>query len=66
MIVGEGLFYGKKGFTLGRTLKDDCSDPANVCNLNYPSEYFIYRPDLVINAPYELWFSDIDWQEVIP
>lgn len=66
MIVGEGLFYGKKGFVLERTLKDDCSDPANVCNLYYPSEYFIFRPDLVINAPYELWFSDIDWQEVVP
>ena len=62
-LVAGGLFSAKGGFNLKRDLKDDCT---GICNANTPAELFIFRPDLVINAPYELWSSKIDWQEVVP
>lgn len=63
--IGGGTFYGKGGFSLGRDLKPNgCSGHA--CNAYTPSESFVFRPDLVVNAPYEMWSSKIDWQEVVP
>jgi hypothetical protein len=61
--VGAGLVYAKGGFNLGRDLKDDCT---GICNATTPSELFIFRPDLVINTPKELWYSKISWVEVAP
>jgi hypothetical protein len=61
--TGEGLFYGKTGVILARDLGDDCSE---MCNADTPAELFTFNPDLVINSPYELWTSKIDWQEVAP
>jgi len=55
--LGEGIFYAK-AFGLSRSLGNrDSFEPA---------EIFTFRPDLVINAPYELYFSVISWQEVAP
>lgn len=63
--IGGGTFYGKSGFNLGRDLKPNgCSGHA--CNSYTPAELFIFRPDLVVNTPYELWSSKINWQEVVP
>jgi hypothetical protein len=64
--IGEGMFYAKEGFFLNRSLKDNPGGGPNARNGNTPSELFIFRPDLVVNAPYELWSSKIDWQEVAP
>lgn len=65
-LVGAGLFYARSGFNLQRDLKDDCSDLSLVCNARNPAELFIFRPDLVLNAPRELWVSKMSWLEVAP
>lgn len=65
-LVSAGLFYARSGFNLQRDLKDDCSDPLKVCNARNPAELFIFRPDLVLNAPKELWVSKMSWLEVAP
>ncbi|MDO8551781.1 MAG: hypothetical protein Q7S03_03845 [bacterium] len=64
MITG-GLFYGGSGVLLNRDIKNDCSLGA-ICNANTPSEYFGFRPDLVVNTPRELWSGSMSWLEVIP
>lgn len=56
--TGSGSFYAQRNVILRRNLKKD--------NATDPAELFLFRPDLVINAPYELWSSKIDWQEVVP
>jgi hypothetical protein len=62
-LIAAGSFFAGN-FDLGRDLKDNGLGHAN--NINTPAELFTFRPDLVINAPYELWSSKIDWQEVVP
>jgi len=63
-LVGAGLFYAKGGFRLERDVKNDCG--ASICNATTPSEFFIFRPDLVINSPREIWTSEMTWTEVAP
>ncbi|MFZ5366180.1 MAG: hypothetical protein ACOZBZ_02705, partial [Patescibacteria group bacterium] len=59
-----GLFYAKGGFALQRDLKND--PEATIQNSNTPAELFIFRPDLVLNAPRQLWSSKMSWLEVAP
>jgi hypothetical protein len=56
--VGQGMFIGWGGVSLNRDLGAD--------NATMPAEKFIYRPDLVINAPD--WFrqTGYEWREVAP
>ncbi len=62
-LVGAGLFYAS-GFNLDRDLYNNVGDP--ITNGDTPAELFIFRPDLVLNAPRELWFSKMSWLEVAP
>ena len=65
-LVAAGIFYAKQGFNLKRDLKNDTIPPATINNNTTPAELFISRPDLMINAPKELFTSSLNWQEVSP
>ena len=54
-LVGEGIFAAG-GFSLGREPSDS----------NTPGEKFIYRPDLLLNAPEAIKSSQYTWREVVP
>lgn len=56
--VGEGSFVGLTGINLLRT--------RGVTNNSESSEYFIFRPDFVINSPYGLRLPQYTWREVAP
>lgn len=58
LFEGQGIFYSPS-LVLARS-----PDPA--VNFTTPAELFIFRPDLVLNAPSELWVSKMSWQEVAP
>jgi len=64
-LVGAGLFYAKGGFRLERNIGDNCAS-GHICDATTPSEFFIFRPDLVINSPREIWTSEMTWTEVAP
>lgn len=63
--IGAGTFVGwnknnsGQGIQLGRNF-------GNVNNNSYPSEMFIYRPDLLFNAPPEFRRSTYEWKEALP
>jgi len=56
--TGEGMFIAG-GFNLQRDYRD-------ATNSTDPAELFIFRPDLWINAPQELWIAHFTWQELAP
>ncbi|PIP88130.1 hypothetical protein COW80_02010 [Candidatus Beckwithbacteria bacterium CG22_combo_CG10-13_8_21_14_all_01_47_9] len=56
-LIGEGMFTGWTGISLGRALADNTVTPA---------EKFIYRPDLLLNAYRYLFSLNIAWREVAP
>jgi hypothetical protein len=56
--IGEGIFVGWTGITLGRDLMADN-------NLN-PAELFVYRPDLQLNAYEYMQWLNLAWREVAP
>lgn len=56
--VGEGTFVGLAGVVLQRD--------RGVTNNSESSEYFIFRPDFVINAPFGLRLPQYSWKEVNP
>ena len=55
---GEGSFVGWNGVSLNR-------DRGGL-NATEPAEEFVFRPDLIINAPDALKFSRYVWQEKAP
>ena len=57
-LTAEGMFTGWSGFSLDRDLAAG--------NNNQAAEYFVYRPDLQINAYRYLTRSKYRWQEVAP
>ncbi|MDP3955595.1 MAG: carboxypeptidase-like regulatory domain-containing protein [bacterium] len=64
-LIGAGIFYAKGGVLLKRELKSN-PDPLAMQNSNTPAELFIFRPDLVMNSPRELWTGNLNWIEVAP
>lgn len=54
--IGAGTFVANQ-FSLKRDLES---------NNTSPGEFFIYRPDLWVNAPKELKEIDVTWEEVKP
>jgi hypothetical protein len=59
--VGAGTFVGWSGITLGRDYDDGGLRRAE--NNNKSIETFIFRPDLVLNAPTAMMRSSYIWQE---
>lgn len=58
-LVAEGTFVAWQGFNLQRDLRSSSN--------NYkPAELFRFRPDLIINAPYDFRRSPFIWREVAP
>ncbi|HBU22070.1 TPA: hypothetical protein DEB02_03950, partial [Candidatus Beckwithbacteria bacterium] len=57
-LIAEGIFTGWGGFNLERDLDSG--------NNNEAAEYFIYRPDLQVNAYQYLTRSKYRWEEVAP
>jgi len=55
---GEGSFVGWNGVSLNRD--------RGTSNSTEPSEEFVFRSDLMINAPIALKFSRYVWQEKAP
>lgn len=60
--VGAGSFIGWSGAELNRTF--DNGALGRFRNTTTPTETFIFRPDLVVNTPDVLKFTDLIWQEV--
>jgi len=55
---GEGSFVGWNGVSLNRDRGES--------NATEPAEEFVFRSDLMINAPIALKFSRYVWQEKAP
>jgi hypothetical protein len=55
---GQGMFIGWNSVIMQRDL--------GALNATTPAEFFIYRPDLLINAPDEFRQSTYEWREVAP
>lgn len=64
-LIGAGVFYAKGGVLLKRDLKRD-PNPLVMQNSNTPAELFIFRPDLIMNSPRQLWTGSLNWVEVAP
>lgn len=62
--VGAGIFAGWSGIDLNRDFRD--GGAQQTWNARTPSEFFIYRPDLVANTPERMKRSLLEWQEVAP
>ncbi|MCL5411891.1 MAG: hypothetical protein M1150_04140 [Patescibacteria group bacterium] len=62
--IGKGAFLalGSEGLTLNR----DLDRGSNRFNMDFPAEKFIYRPDLLVNAPSLLKKASYTWQETSP
>jgi hypothetical protein len=56
--IGEGSFVGLTGINLLRT--------RGVTNNSESTEFFIFRPDFTINAPFGLRLPQYTWREVAP
>ena len=52
--VGQGSFIGYNSITLARD--------QNIINNSQPSQKFIYRPDLMVNAPEPFYVSKFIWR----
>lgn len=57
--IGAGIFVAHSGFSLPRMYR-------TVDSASYPTDYFIYRPDLVINIPEQFKKPTFYWQEITP
>lgn len=62
--VGEGSFIGWSGIQLERDFSDGGVGGAD--NNLYPTELFVYRPDLLLNAPVQMRRPQYVWREVAP
>lgn len=62
--VGEGTFVGWSGVSMDRDFNDGGAGAAN--NGTYPTEFFVYRPDFLMNAPDEMSRPRFVWREVAP
>jgi len=63
--IGAGSFVGWQGVQLNRSFQES-STIYGAYNLYNPTEVFIFRPDLVVNAPAEIEEAQYEWQEVAP
>jgi|GEM_PF-1718447 hypothetical protein len=61
--IGAGTFVGWSGVSLERNF-DDGTDPT--LNDNAATETFIFRPDLLVNAPKTVKSAQMTWREVEP
>lgn len=61
--IGAGTFVGWTGVSLERNF-DDGVDPT--LNNNAATETFIFRPDLLVNAPKAVKSAQMTWREVEP
>jgi hypothetical protein len=61
--IGAGTFVGWGGVDLQRNF-DDGDSPQ--LNNNAATEVFIFRPDLLINAPKAVKSAQMTWREVQP
>lgn len=61
--IGAGTFVGWSGVNLNRDF-DDGSNPT--LNDNAATETFIFRPDLLVNAPKPIKSAQMTWREVEP
>jgi len=59
-LFGEGMFVGWEKIPLNRKFVGES------LNNTLPVETLVFRPDLWINAPEELWKSSYTWQELAP
>jgi len=62
--IGEGIFVGWDGITLGRDYDDGGVGIQK--NSFYPVDLFRYRPDFAINIPTRFQKPVYSWQEVAP
>jgi len=58
-LIGEGMFVGWIGISLGRNLADDLDNTL-------PAEKFYWRPDLQLNAYQYMLKPYYSWKEVAP
>jgi len=54
--VGEGSFIGWSSISLSR-------DQTGILNNSQPAEMFVFRPDLIINAPAPMMQSKYQWRQ---
>jgi len=59
LFTGQGGFIGWGGVSMNRDLGASTKNKT-------PSEFFLFRPDLLINAPKEFLFTPFVFQEVAP
>jgi hypothetical protein len=65
--VGEGIFVGWAGVGLKRDLGEDTDGGGpDQGNNDMPAEKFVYRPDLVLNAPEEFLSTQVRMEERAP
>ncbi len=62
-LIGAGTFVGWSGVDLQRNF-DNGSSPT--LNNNTATEVFVYRPDLLLNAPQEIKSPQMTWREISP
>jgi len=56
--IGQGIFYAKEGFGLGRDLGEN--------NKTYPAELFLFDPQYLFTAPRVVRKKPYLWREVVP
>jgi len=56
--IGQGIFYAKGGFDLGRDLEEN--------NKTYPAELFLFDPQYLFTAPRVVRKKPYLWREVVP
>jgi hypothetical protein len=61
--IGAGTFVGWSGVDLQRNFDDGTSPELNN---NAVTEAFIFRPDLIINAPRQIKSAQMTWREIAP
>lgn len=62
--VGAGTFVGWSGLAMDRDYDDGGSGSGN--NNFYPTEFFRYRPDFLLNAPDGFERPMYSWREIAP
>jgi hypothetical protein len=63
--IGAGTFVGWTAVNLNRDFAED-NTVLGVYNHMNPTSSFIFRPDFVVNSPFELQEAQIEWREVEP
>ncbi|HSW90341.1 MAG TPA: hypothetical protein VLH19_05750 [Patescibacteria group bacterium] len=61
--VGEGVFAACSGISLPR---DFARGGNSAQNNTHPTNFFIYRPDVMLSAPDRMKVPAVNWQQVAP